>query len=381
MRTDFGIWGGHVELFEHYYGWRDYRQACIENGVNPRTGQPFEAQLLEALNTGNTALLEASPDTKADFATFLWEPIQANFYQGYDYVQAQWEKYLGIESVNTFDEVRIKGINGLSGIGYVGDLGQYPGLRRTFRPEAAIVVDIYGGIYAMSRKLLRSQGVEKITQRNPDDMGQAMADFVTQMFVALVVANPTAPDGTAMYHSSRGNTTTADISEDSIVDAAVWLRTRKDPDGRPIRSNIRSAVVQNDRPALRIRQAVNSQLTGIVDNDIPTTQMGRGTSNPLASSDLLPADGIVIDPWFPDANDVYYFGDPNRNPAFVAAFLDGQRRPLIGMEDATVMHLSISNGSGHDPYSYLRDTIDYKTRHDVGVTAVEPLSTYRQVPA
>jgi hypothetical protein len=205
-------------------------------------------------------------------------------------------------------------------------------------------------------------------------MGQAMADFVTQMFIALVVANPTAPDGTAMYHSSRGNTTTADISEDSIVDAAVWLRTRKDPDGRPIRSNIRSAVVQNDRPALRIRQAVNSQLTGIVDNDIPTTQMGRGTSNPLASSDLLPADGIVIDPWFPDANDVYYFGDPNRNPAFVAAFLDGQRRPLIGMEDATVMHLSISNGSGHDPYSYLRDTIDYKTRHDVGVTAVEPVS-------
>lgn len=380
-RLTFGRWGGPIELFDIYEDWRDEKQALVAAGVNPRTGQQLDARLLEAVQTGNMRLLEASPDTKADFATFMWEPVQANFYQGYTYVESQWKRVLGIESLNSFDEVRIKGVNGLTGIGLVGELGEYPGMRRTVRPEAAIVLETYGAVYAQTRKLLRSKGAEVLTQDIPQQMGQAFADFITRLFIALVVANPNAPDGLPMYDAGRGNSTVAALSEDSLVDAAVWLRTRTDADNRPIQSNIRSAVVQNDRPALRLRQIVNSQLTGIVNNDIPTSTMGRGTMNPIAASGILPADGIVIDEWWPDANDVYYFGDPDKNPAFVAAFLDGQERPMLGMADATVMHLSNSSGSGHDPYSYEGDTVDYKGRHDVGVTAVEPLSTYRQTPA
>jgi hypothetical protein len=381
MRINFGRWGGHIETFDLYYDWRDERQRLVEAGINPKTGKEFDGALLEAFQGGNMALLEASPDTKADFATFLWEPISANFYTAYENVAGQWKRFVGIESVNSFDEVRIKGINALTGIGYVGDNGEYPGMRRTFRPEAAIVVDTYGGVYAMTRKLLRSNGVEKIVQRNPTDLGEAMADFVTRMVVALIVANPNAPDGAAMYSTGRGNSVAVQLSEDSLTDAAVWLRTRKDPDNRPIRIQLKSAVVQNDRWSLRLRQIINSQLTGLVVNDPANSAMVRGNLNPLADAGIIPPDGIVIDPYFPDANDVYFFADTDRNPAFVAAFLDGQQQPMIGMADATVMHLSNSNGSGHDPYSYEGDSIDYKTRHDVGVSAIEPLSTYRLTPA
>lgn len=384
IRTDFGHWGGHIELFDLYEAWRDEKRALVEAGINPKTGQAFQGQLLEAFQAGNMAILEASPDTRADFATFMWEPIQANFYQGYDYVESQWKRYVGTMTVNSFDEVRIKGINGLTGIGYVGELGEYPGLRRTFRPEAAIVIDTYGGSYAMTRKLLRSNGIEKITARNPNDFGVAMGDFVTRMIIALIVANPNAPDGAAMYNGTRGNLATTAVSEDSLVDAAVWLRTRKDPDGRPIRTNLRSAVTQNDRVALRLRQIVQSQtlaLPGVSTTALANDKFGRGTSNPIPDAGIIPVDGIIVDPWLPDAQDVYYFSDPDRNPAFVAAFLDGQEKPMIGLDDATVMHLSNSNGSGHDPYSFHGDALRYKIRHDVGVTAVEPLSTYLQSPA
>lgn len=371
MRTNFGVMGGHVELFDVYEGWRDYRLACIEAGINPASGKAIE----------NLQVFEASIDAKADFATFLWEPVTGNYYKGYESVAGQWDRFVGIESVNSFDEVRIKGINGLNGIGYVGELGEYPGMRRTFRPEAAIVVDTYGGEYGMTRKLLRSRGVEVLTQRTPMDLGESMADFITRLIVSMIVANPLAPDGAAMYNSSRGNSVVAPLSEDTVVDAAVWLRTRKDPDGRPIRVRLRSAVVQNDRQALRLRQIVNSQLVGHTQNDPATMTFTRGTMNPIAQADIIPADGIIIDPYFPDANDVYFFADPDRLPAFIAAFLDGQRRPMIGMKDATVMHLAMSNGSGHDPYSFEGDTIEYKTRQDIGVSAIEPLGTYRLTPA
>ena len=373
-RLDFGRWGGPIETFDVYEDWRDDRLACIEAGINPRTREPIT----------DMAIFEASPDSKADFSTFMWEPVQANFYMGYTYVESQYRRFVGIESVNSFDEVRIKGINGLTGIGYVGELGEYPGLRRTFRPEAAVVVDTYGGEYSMTRKLLRSQGIDRIVQRNPEDIGQAMADFITRMIIAMIVANPNAPDGAAMYSSTRGNLVIGSVTEDSVVDAAVWLRTRRDPDNRPIRANIRTAVVQNDRVALRLRQIINSQLVqylGVSTTPTAPDQFGRGNQNPIANSDILPADGVVIDPWFPDANDVIFFADPDQLPAFIVAYLDGQEQPMLGMEDATVMHLSNSNGSGHDPYSFQGDKIAYKTRHDVGVTAVEPLATYKIAPA
>lgn len=380
-RLEFGRWGGPIETFDVYEAWRDERLRLVEAGINPATGQPFEGELLEAFQQGH--ILEASPEAKADFATFMWEPIQANFYKGYEYVEAQYKRFVGIESVNSFDEVRIKGINGLTGIGYVGELGTYPGLRRTFRPEAAIVVDTYGGEYALTRKLLRSQGIDKIVQRNPNDLGEAMADFITRMIVALIVANPDAPDGDPVMSAGRGNLVVGDLSEDSLVDAAVWLRTRKDPDNRPIRVRLRTAVVQNDRQALRLRQITNSQTLQIQTGGTAEAndEFGRGTLNPIAQSDIIPADGVVIDPYFPDANDVYFFADPDRLPAFVAAFLDGQERPMIGMSDATVMHLSNSNGNGHDPYTFQGDRIEYKIRHDVGVSAVEPLGVYRLAPA
>lgn len=383
-RLDYGRWGGPIETFDVYEDWRDERTNLIEAGINPRTGQPFEGDLLEALQAGNSRLLEASPDTKADFATFMWEPLAPNYFRGYERVEAQYKRFMGIETVNSFDEVRIKGINGMTGIGLVGELGTYPGLRRTFRPEAAIVVDTYGGEYAMTRKLLRSNGIDKITQRNPEDLGEAMGDFVTRLFVALIVANPNAPDGAPMYSGARGNLVVAALSEDAVVDAAVWLRTRKNPDGRPIRVRLRTAVVQNDRQALRLRQIMNSQtlqLTGVGTTPQANDTFGRGTMNPIADSDIIPSDGVIIDPYFPDANDVYFFADPDRMPAFVAAFLDGQEKPMIGMADATVMHLSNSNGSGHDPYSFQGDAIEYKMRHDVGASAIEPLGTYKLAPA
>jgi len=365
-RLDHGRWGGPVELFDIYEAWRDEKLACQESGFDPATG---------------AALLEASPDSKADFASFLWEPVQHNFYSAYEMVASQWSKYVGITDVSSFDEVRIKGINGLTGIGYVGELGEYPGARRSFRPEAALVVDTYGTTYAMTRKLLRSQGADKLVQRNPQDLGVEASQFVTQLIVSMIVANPNAPDGVAMYHASRGNTVVAVLSEDAVVDAAVWLRTRRDPDNRPIVVSLRTAVVQNDRQALRLRQIVNSQLVGHTQNDPLDTKFTRGTMNPIADAGIIPSDGIIIDQFFPDANDVYFFADPDRLPAFTAGFLDGKREPMIGMADATVMHLSNSNGNGHDPYSFEADTIDYKVRLDVGVSAVDPLGTYRITPA
>jgi hypothetical protein len=163
----------------------------------------------------------------------------------------------------------------------------------------------------------------------------------------------------------------------------VWLGSRRNADGEPIEVTLRTAVTQNMRSALLLRQAVKSQQTMIQNGGTPeaASRFGRGTDNPIPDSGILPADGVVVDRWLPDAQDVYYFGDPADNPAVVAAFLDGQRKPMIGMTDATIMHLQISSGSGHDPYTMPGQTLEWWTRQDVGVGTYEPLGGFKQSPA
>lgn len=380
-RDEYGSWGRNelMDLARQYQA--DIREAA-QRGVDFRTGQEFTDKLLEAYQAGDWDLLEAQ--TQADFRSFLWEPIAASFYQGYDSAAGQFSRYTGKKNLSSFDVHRIKGTNGLQRISYVGESGGYVEMTRSFRPETGIAVDTYGGMLEYTRKLARTNGAQRILAEIPREMGEAMADFVTAMVISFIVANPAAPDGTSMYHASRGNLVTTALTEDALIDMAVWLGTRKNPDGRPIRAKVKYAVCQNARQQARLLQILKSmtlELTGVSSTALATTAMGRGTANTIPDLGVLSADGIVVDPYVPDAEDVYFFDDPDHLEAFTVGYLDGQEQPHL-LEDAeTAMHLARSSASGADPYSFDGDAIRYKVRHDLGVQAVEPIATYKQSPA
>jgi hypothetical protein len=87
-------------------------------------------------------------------------------------------------------------------------------------------------------------------------------------------------------------------------------------------------------------------------------------------------DGAVIrDPYCQDPNDYYVFADPGQTPAFIMAFLNGERDPFIGMKNPEVR--GALPAAGDDPYTYEMDTIDYKIRHDFGAAVVDPKGTAR----
>lgn len=372
-RTTFGRFGRPLKTIALYEDWRD-----------------DVLDLQEAADGGDEEaareLLEASPDGKADFAYFLFGNVRVAFYTGYQRAEMQWKRYAAKDNAVDFREKRIKGFNGMQGIGYVGDLGQRPGMRRSFRPEASIMVDTYGGEYSISRQALRNDDTNQLLSRSPDDMGYAAGVFIQQAIVALIVANPTAPDGLPMYSASRptnggvtGNTATAYLSEDSLLDGTVWMGTQRDDDNRPIVVKANVLVVQNERIAAVARRVLNSQVTGIREelSGMSAGQMGVGTDNPLASAGLLPG-GVVVDNFFPDPHDWYLFADPAQLPAFTASFLDGEEVPFVGMREP---HIRSVNGSEMDPYSWDFRTLDFITEFDFGAAPVETRATYRSVVA
>lgn len=373
-RTNFGRFGRPLKTIALYEDWRD---EVMELSEAAEGGDQEAALLLE----------EASPDGKADFATFLFGTVRVAFYSGYEKAQFQWKRYAAKDDAVDFREKRIKGFNGMTGIGYVGDLGQRPGMRRSFRPEASILVDTYGAEYRISRQALRNDDTNQLLSRTPEDMGYAAGVFMQQTIVALITSNPTAPDGLPMYSSSRptnggvaGNASTAFLSEDSLLDGTVWLETQRDDDNRPIVVRAHCLVVQNNRMGAIARRILNSQVTGIRQEFSELSgpgQMAYGTNNPLADGGLL-AGGVVIDNYFPDPHDWYLFADPEQQPAFTMSFLDGEEQPFIGMREP---HIRSVMGPDMDPYSWDIRSLDFLTEFDFGAAPVETRGTYRAVVA
>jgi len=344
-------------LYEAFIDWRDEKV---------REGEAAGLSLQEAMS-------------KADFPSFLYGPISTSLYKGYTRVQPQYRRYGRVESLNDFRARRIKGLNGIRGIGYVGDQGEYPEMRRTERPSASLQIDTYGGVYSVTRQAAINDENGALLRDNPEEMGFEAGNFVTEAIIAFIESNPTAPDGTALFHSNHGNTGTAALSEDALADAISTMENRLDSDGRRITVRPRTLAVQNVRMELIANRIINSQLTGATATIAQAAGAGanifdKGTDNPLQG--ILPGDAVVRDPFWSDANNWYLLADPNDVPAFAIGFLNGREEPQVLLKNPEAR---VSGGGGNDPYTWEVDSVDFKVRFDFGTGTVDPLGAYRSV--
>ena len=358
--SKFGNIGRPVLLYEAYMDWRDDLLAKGEAG-------------------DGMDLAEAK--TKADFASFLYGPVQQSVYNGYTKVSPQYRKYGKIENVNDFRARRIRGLNGISGIGYVGDSGEYAEMDRTERPNAELVIDTYGGVYGITRQAIINDDSGSLLKDNPSEMGYAAAVFVTETIIAYIESNPTAPDGTATFDASRNNAVTTALSEDSLATAISTMENQLDDDGRQIVVRPRTLAVKNVRLELIANRIIRSQDTGAQQTYTGAAGVGssvfdKGTDNMLAG--ILPADAVVRDPYWSDANDWYLFADPSDVQGFCIGFLNGKETPSVFLKDTEAR---TAMGSGSDPYTWELDSVDFKVRLDFGVTIADPRAVYRSVVA
>lgn len=330
-------------------------------------------------------------ETRADFAEFLMGAIRTTMLQGYQYAAPQWDKYMGVESAQDFREHRAKGLSGMSGIHHVGEIGEYKEMRRARRPIASYAVDTYGATYSISRHLIINDDMRQIMSTTPEEMGKAMGRFVARTGVALIEGNPTAPDGKATFSTERGNETTEALSEESIAAMFTAMENQFDENGDQITLTPKVLAVKNLTLQLIAKRIVRSQETGTNiqyaasgsgptagSAGLGTSRFDKGTVNPLAGM-LDEQEGVIRDPYFQDANNYYLFADAGENPAFIMAFLNGNRDPFLGMRNPEAR--SALPGGTDDPYKFDIDAVDFKIRHDFGAAVIEPRAVARAVVA
>jgi hypothetical protein len=343
-------------------------------------GRPI--RLLEAYREWRDERMLEEADSKADFASFLYGPVRQSMWNGYSRAQAQYQRYTREESAPDFRDRRLRGLNGLLGIGYVGDHGAYNSLTRSERPTAHLAVDTYGGVYSITRQAIINDDSNELLNRNPADMGYSAGVFILQAVIAMIQNPGNAGDGAPFYQASpRGNQVVTALSEDSLADAIGFMETQRDDDGRQIVVTPSILVVRTARMQMIAQRILNSTQTGTNIQYTGAAGVGaavfdKGTINPLAG--ILPADGVIRDPWFTDDNDWYLFADPNDVPAFAVGFLNGQSEPQVMLRDPMVR---MALGAGQDPYSFELDAVEFKVRCDFGVAPVDPRGAYRAVVA
>lgn len=320
-------------------------------------------------------------DSKADFASYLWGPVNLSVWNGYQRIQSAWDRYVSIENLPDFRERRLRGLNALKNYGYVGDHGEYPAMTRTDRGGPGLIIDTYGGVYQITRQAIMNDTSGDLLNRNPADMGYAASLFLTKAIIALVESNPTAFDGNPFFGSAHANTGTAALSEDSIVDAISAMQNQFDDDGFRIMVNPAALLVPNARLELIARRILHSTQTGTTATYTGAAGAGsaifdKGNANVVQG--ILPDNAIIREPFLTDGTDWYLLADPSLTPAFAVGFLNGNRQPFVGLKDPTVRS---ALGAGMDPYTFELDSIDFKVRQDFGVAAVDWRGAFKSVVA
>jgi hypothetical protein len=305
--------------------------------------------------------------------------VRRSVWQGYSRISPQWSKYTRSENMPDFRPRLLYGLNALKGFGYVGDHGEYPNMRRTERGGPALVIDTYGGVYAITRQAIINDDSGELLNRNPSDMGYAAGNFVSETVVALVESNPVAYDGVTFFNASRGNQTTNALSEDALADAITFMETLLDDSGYRIQIRLATLVVKSARMEMIARRIVNSQASATTVNwtgapGVGSAIMDKGTINPLQG--VISGDAIVREAFLSDLNDWYLFATPSDIPAFGVGFLNGQQQPSVFLKDPNVRN---ALGAGMDPYSFELDSVDFKVRHDFGVAAIDPRGAYKGI--
>jgi len=364
----YGSWGKHLEMFEVFDAFRK----------NPRVLEElFGKESYEAL------LQEGSgaPEARVDFPIFLQTVVHHRIRERFKTVASEWEKFVGIESAQDFREHTVSSLGAIIGFKPVGEGEPYPRLRSSEEEGPPFSVGKWGGIYALTMELVINDEMDRLLNRIPGELGEAAADYVTELVIAFIESNPTYPvDGLPFFHESRENNITgktAEPTEDNLMAAIDTMKLRRNAENKPIRIEPRRILVRNPSLKAKFDAMIRSQTTGVRSEVTAegAPQFAPGTDNAVAN--VLPPDAVVQDSWLNAPNDYYLFNDAQQRPAFVAAFLRGQRTPQMFLQDSGMRGVG---GGGADPYSMDFDEIPYKLRHFTGVAAGEPLAASRFQP-
>lgn len=322
----------------------------------------------EWLGTDEAQKLEEAAHTTSDFATYLGAVIRKRFYDIFKARTTDWTKYA--QKVNLTD---FRATDAAVGLGEFSDLlevaeeGEYKYGTMGERTGPTVRLRTYGRLMQITRQVLVNDDLGRL-QKIPTAMARAARRTLQDDVLSVLIDNPNAHDGNPLFHAgTHGNAGTAALSEAALQAAILSVLTQTNEDGKPLAIDIDSLTLTVPTSLMfTARRILNSAVVG--------ETAGQGTNNVMQNVVKLDVETLL-----PDQNDWFLFGsieDSDAKP-IILGLLNGNETPAL-MQKTTMQMLG---GGAYDPYNLEVDSVDYKVRHDWGVSPGEWRVAYKSVVA
>lgn len=282
--------------------------------------------------------------TTSDFPGLLSSTASASLLKGYEEIELDISKIAGKVTVGDFKAVTPSGLGAFSNLDKVPEGQEYRYGTFSSVNGLPLKLSTYGKLFSISRQAVINDDLGLLTDV-PRKMGQAAKRTLIQELFALLVSNPTMPDGLALFHASRGNLLPgAAISTASVDAMRVAMASMKDKDGNLIAGGLSDLLVPIALGGLA-RQVMSSQF--VIDS----------TAKNSTQPNYVQGTFGVIDTARLTGNGWYGISDPNVHEGLIVGYLDGNETPYLEQQQGFTV-----------------DGVAWKVRHDAGVGIGDPLA-------
>lgn len=307
---------------------------------------------------GQELMLGQEAMSTSDFPTFIGSILRYRFIERFTEVSGAWNQWTAPVSLRDFETYTS------SRLGRFADMPQKPlnaeyeqlAIRELPGPELKLIEWGFG--FALTRQLVITDREDRLRDL-PNLAAESAARTISKRAAAVLEANGTAYDGTALFHTNHANkgTTalTADIGGVNALKAAFdAIDLQTDPEGYKI-------VQPTSRYILLIPRTLRWIAEALRDRETLPLDVTSGTSL-LRANEVAGRFSIVEDWYLTDTNNWYVLVEPQdvRYAPIVGMTLNGETTPFIGLRDPGVRAVL----GGDDPYSFDFDEVEYKVRHD-----------------
>jgi len=311
----------------------------------------------------------------SDFPLLFADIIDREMLGRYQEWPSIWAKFARRSRVRDFRSVKRFKMDGAEGV-----LSQVP--QGTEYPEAAVTegsytysVAKYGRRIPFLWEVFVNDDLDALRDM-PERLAKA-ARMTEERFATEVYVDSTGPDAT-FFAAGNNNLATGAGSALSLATLQTAMGTiwqQKDADGNPLFTGT-------------LRLVVPPQLAVLARNILNATEIrnspGATTGDQITTTNWVNNEiaDVTVNPWLPivdttkGATAWYLFADPGvGRPAMEMGFLSGHETPELFMKSPNAIRVG-GGVVGAEDGSFETDGVDYKVRHIIGGTLLEPKAAY-----
>jgi phage major head subunit gpT-like protein len=289
----------------------------------------------------------------SDFVNILANVANKAMLKGYEEAAENFNIWTGVGTLTDFKTAKRVDLGLFPSLAVVDEGAEYSYATMSDR-GVNLVLATYGKIFSITRQAIINDDLNAFT-KVPAKMGNASKRTIGNLVYALLIANPNAPDGTALFHANHKNLATGAgtvLAAGSLDAGRAAMGKQTDPD------NVKQGL--NIRPAYLLTPiALQGTANQVINSQSEPGQNNAAVANRVQGmAQVVPESRLDVN----STTAFYLAADPATTDTIEVDYLNGVQTPTLEQRDGWGV-----------------DGVEMKVRMDAGVTLLDHRGLYKSL--